>query len=386
MFGINNNTTPIQGPTPTFSRNNYNAQPVSGNNQGQVNAFGQSDTFNVDNTSKAFDQAMSKLTGKPISFDQPQTQMAPSSSNNLPQGISQEEIDWAMSLEAKVKQGYQPTQQEAQAYKMLENKLANSSSTQAPAQNSPTQQQLPISQQELNWALELEAKAKQGYQPTQQEKDTYTALAQKLSQAKTNPTSQTSSQASAPKVSQEEIQWALALEEKVKQGYQPTPQETSTYQDLAHRLQSQKQSGQTQPVSNQSNANRDWSSWSQPFTVPKTLFETTPRIIQVPTTLRSASPSLPTYSAYNQGPTLSTQSTSTGNVTKAEIDWALALEDKVKKGYSPNQGEIAQYKSIFEKMQASKGSTVQQPNQQQPAQSTSLGNRVKNAWAALTGS
>lgn len=596
MFGINNNPAPIQGPTPTFGRSN-NTQQVSDNNQGQVNSFGTSDSFNVDNTSKSFDQAMARFTGKPVSFDQPQQpQMTQSSGNQpLPQGISQQEIDWAMSLEAKVKQGYQPTPQEAQAYKALENKLANVATSPSTSSPAPAAQAMPISQDELKWALELEAKAKQGYQPTQQEKDTYNALAQKLSQAKTSPSTQTTppalqvtqeeikwalemeekvkqgykpteqevqtykalenklkaqvsppvqqtnqlpsgvtqqqidqvyneikntpdfipsdgpfltmekpkvpsgvtqqefnwslllkqkvknenyqptaqeayvhqnimnkingvntaqptqpvlpfspaptqqvvSSSSAPSqeelqwalqmeekvkqgykptdqdtatyqaifqklaasqqasanastpavkpVSQEEIQWALELEAKAKQGYQPTPEETSKYQDMAHRLQAQKQAAQN-PQASQAQSNRDWSAWSQPFTVPRSLFETTPRIIQVPATLRSSVPSLPTHTAYNQGPTLQTQTASTGPVSKAEIDWALSLEDKVKKGYSPNQGEIAQYKSIFEKMQNSKGATTTQPvsQPQQPTQSTSLGNRVKNAWAALT--
>lgn len=501
MFGINNNPAPIQGPTPTFGRSNNNTQPLADNNQGQVTSFGSSDSFNVDNTSKSFDQAMARFTGKPVSFDQPQQpQMTQSSGNqSLPQGISQQEIDWAMSLEAKVKQGYQPTPQEAQAYKALENKLANAATAPTTSSPAPAAQAMPISQEELKWALELEAKSKQGYQPTQQEKDVYNALAQKLSQAKTNPAAQTTSQApqvtqeeikwalemeekvkqgyqpteqevqtykalenklkaqasapaqqtvqtaqvasSAPAPSQEELQWALQMEEKVKQGYkpsdqetatyqaifqklaasqqapantsapavkpvsqeeiqwaleleakakqgyQPTPEETSKYQDMAHRLQAQKQAPQNPQASQAQSNNRDWSAWSQPFTVPRSLFETTPRIIQVPATLRSAVPNLPTHTAYNQGPTLPTQTAPTGAASKAEIDWALALEDKVKKGYSPNQGEIAQYKTIFEKMQNSKGATtttqpVSQP--QQPTQTSSLGNRVKNAWAALT--
>ncbi|MFN4151082.1 MAG: hypothetical protein ACK4IX_09055 [Candidatus Sericytochromatia bacterium] len=151
MFGINNNPAPIQGPTPTFSRSNNNTQPVSDNNQGQVNSFGSSDSFNVDNTSKSFDQAMARFTGKPVSFDQPQQAPMTQSSGNqsLPQGISQQEIDWAMSLESKVKQGYQPTPQEAQAYKALENKLANAATAPTTSSTAPSTQAMPISQEEL---------------------------------------------------------------------------------------------------------------------------------------------------------------------------------------------------------------------------------------------
>ena len=209
----------------------------------------------------------------------------------------------------------------------------------AAAKNQSTQQagQLPagVSQQEIDWALQLETKVKGGYTPTQQETQAYQALAAKISSANNNQAGVTQ----APQVTQQEIDWALALEAKVKGGYTATPDETATYQNIAHKLQAQQQSG------NRGNQNgKDWQAWSQPFSVPRNLFQTTPRIIQVPATLRSSSSTLPTYTPANNGPSLGNTANvpktlttgKTANVSnaqvpsKSEIDWALQLEEKVK--------------------------------------------------------
>ena len=338
----------------------------------------------------------------------PPTQQT-SPTGQLPAGVSQDEINWALALETKVKGGYSPNAQETQTYQNIAAKMA-AGSTQQTGATPPTQQtaptgQLPagVSQDEINWALALETKVKGGYSPNAQETDTYQKLAQKLSSGN----AQQPGANQAKPVSQDEINWALALENKAKSGYSPNPQETSTYQDIANRLQVQQQSGSTQNSST-GQTNKDWSAWSQPFTVPKSLFQTTPRIIQVPATLRSAVPTLPTYTAVNVGPDLNagktanvprtlpksgtTQPATTGNtgsVSKQEIDWALALEAKVKGGYNPNESELYQYKNIADRLQASQGKTQQggggQDTTTKPTQSgTSIGKRLSNAWGALT--
>lgn len=335
-------------------------------------------------------QAYQNIAAKMAAAKNTQTQptQPTAQQNQLPAGVSQQEVQWALDLENKVKGGYTPTQQETQAYQALAAKMsaAQPTSTQPTAQTQQTQLPAGVSQQEIDWALNLETKVKGGYTPNQQEMDTYKNLAAKLSTGNAQQPGATQ----AKPISQDEVNWALALENKVKGGYTPTPQETATYQDIAHRLQSQ-QSGGAQ------NGNRDWSAWSQPFSVPRTLFETTPRIIQVPSTLRASSPTLPTYASVNSGPDLSnvpktlptpgsSAPTTTGGAapSKSEVDWALALEDKVKKGYTPNESELYQYKNIADRLQASQPKTTQQGGGGQDTSKTSIGQRLSNAWSALT--
>jgi hypothetical protein len=308
-------------------------------------------------------------------------------------GATQQEIDWALALEKKVKsENYTPNAQETAAYQAIAAKLAAAKSQ--TSQTAQTTQAPPAgaTQQEIDWALALEQKVKtQNYQPNAQETAAYQAIAKKLTAGNT---AQNPAQTAAKPVTQQEIDWALAIEQKVKtQNYQPTPQETATYQDIAHRLQAAKGA----PNTTASSDSRDWAAWSQPFTVPRTLFQTAPRIIQVPSTLRSVVPTLPTYTVANVGPNLNTANTNTvkSNVSQQEIDWALDLEKKVKGGYNPNESELYQYKNIADRLQAQKGNNPpaslpqqtgsQLPNSNnQPAKSTGLGDRIKNAWSALT--
>ncbi|MFN8578694.1 MAG: hypothetical protein U0354_17840 [Candidatus Sericytochromatia bacterium] len=330
------------------------------------------------------------------------TQQNPTTqTQQLPAGVTQQELDWALQLENKVKGGYTPTAQETQAYQALAQKLSNApaQSTQA-NQNTQQTNQLPagVTQQEIDWALQLENKVKGGYTPNAQETQAYQALAQKISAAN----SQKSGNTQVPQVTQQEIDWALQLENKVKGGYNPTPDETATYQNIAHKIQVQQQAGNTQQ------GGKDWQAWSQPFSVPRNLFQTTPNIIQVPTTLRSSSPSLPTYTVANTGPNLVnvpktlpmnnnrpvSNNSNSQAPSKSEIDWALALEDKVKKnGYTPNESELYQYKNIADRLAASQGKTSPVQNQgnanqtqqnPQNGQKTSIGQRLSNAWSALT--
>ncbi|MFN8673854.1 MAG: hypothetical protein U0457_17460 [Candidatus Sericytochromatia bacterium] len=277
-----------------------------------------------------------------------QQQVAPAQQTQQPQGlpagVSQQEVQWALDLENKIKGGYQPNDQEKQAYQALAQKLAAAQQQQvAPAQQTQQPQGLPagVSQQEVQWALDLENKIKGGYQPNDQEKQAYQALAQKLASA------QQEGIRTGNKVSQQEVQWALDLETKIKNSnYKPNAEETAKYQDIANRIQTQGLSN------NAAQNNKDWQTWSQPFQVPRSLFQTAPRVIEVPSSLRNSAPKLPTYTGVNQGPTI--QPTSQGGApNKNEIDWALQLEKKVKTNYKPTQAEIAQYKDISDRLKSS---------------------------------
>ncbi|GIW22839.1 MAG: hypothetical protein KatS3mg068_1846 [Candidatus Sericytochromatia bacterium] len=413
MVGVNSSYNYYQSQVPqTFGTNNYNNNNIFNN----TSTYG-NDTFSIDNTSKAFDEAMARLTGKPV-FN------ANTTSNNvqnnyLPAGITQQELNWALELENKVRNGYKPTPQETSAYQALATKMSNSQTNNNFNMPINTTQVTAPTQEEINWALELENKVKSGYTPNAQETAKYQDIANRLQASQSSKISVT-----AP--TQEEINWALELENKVKSGYTPNAQETAKYQDIANRLQASQssktsvtaptqeeinwalelenkvKSGYTpnaqetakyQDIANRLQAsqntssgnNRDWTAWSQPFSVPRSIFQTTPRIIQVPATLRKMNSNIPVNTSVNVGPSLNNNPT----VSNDEIQWALNLENRVKNGYNPTEAELYQYKQIADKLQAMKngGNTNNIQNNQniQNKPKTSFTDRLKNAWNALLG-
>lgn len=127
---------------------------------------------------------------------QTQQQTAPASD---PNAVSQEELDWAKSFEQNVNQGYKPAQAELDMYNDIFARYQSSGNVSAqqntaPQNNRPapvqqeTQVQQPVYNQqvapqsneqvsidvsngspELKWALTLLDKVQQGYQPSQQE-------------------------------------------------------------------------------------------------------------------------------------------------------------------------------------------------------------------------
>ncbi len=96
-----------------------------------------------------------------------------------------------------------------------------------------------VSQQEIDWGISLENKVKGGYQPTQEEVAKYENIAQRLAASQTQQQHKTNT--SVETVSDEELKWALSLEEKLKsKNYQPTQEETAKYQNIAQRLAASK--------------------------------------------------------------------------------------------------------------------------------------------------
>lgn len=134
----------------------------------------------------------SKPVSKPqVQQEAPQQVSRPASNipqSNIENGVSRQELEWAENLSAKTEQGYKPTEEEMAAYSDIYNRFQNGS---APQQTSPTQQSSGYTPQvqssaneevtidvsngdpELQWALQLLDKVQQGYQPTQQEISQY---------------------------------------------------------------------------------------------------------------------------------------------------------------------------------------------------------------------
>ena len=240
----------------------------------------------------------------------------------------------------------------------------------------PTTQSNPASnvpQAEIQWALQLEEKVqKQGYQPTQEEIAKYQSIADRLTGKPTQTTAPAPTTQSNPasNVPQAEIQWALQLEEKVqKQGYQPTQEELAKYQDIANKLTAGSNQSQQQPVK----TNTNWVEWSKPLDLPtmpsmnaNAVTNNGGRLVQIPNSLRPMNVTVqPTQRISIPAPVVTQPLTTAvpnantsqlGLVTQADINWALALEDKVQKqGYNPTPQELNQYNDIANKIAVAQG-------------------------------
>lgn len=176
------------------------------------------------------------------------------------QGVTQEELDWAANLQARwQQQGYQPTQQEVDRYTDIYNRYQASgqqvsqptANTNTGFQPTTTQNQGQVTQQELDWAQNLQLRWQQGYQPTQQEIDQYTSIYNRYNNTQVNPqppantntgfqpttTPQPTSNVPTTYVNgsstDPQLQWALNLLDRVQnQGYRPTEQELTQYEQI----------------------------------------------------------------------------------------------------------------------------------------------------------
>jgi hypothetical protein len=161
-----------------------------------------------------------------------------------PKPVTQAEVDWAVNLMNKVKNGYNPTGAESQKYEQIYSAIQQGKGPQkkndvAPTQNNNTvaPNNNPPTQEELKWASDLESKVKNGYNPTAQEKDKYTGIFERYKASATKPSENTAPTQNTGKPSAEEIKWAQDLETKVnEQGYQPSQAEIDKYTDISNRL------------------------------------------------------------------------------------------------------------------------------------------------------
>ncbi|HEY9840739.1 MAG TPA: hypothetical protein V6D23_09815 [Candidatus Obscuribacterales bacterium] len=143
-----------------------------------------------------------------------------------------------------------------------------------------------VSEAELQWAQSLEKRVNtQGYQPTPEEQTLYQEIFDRLNPPSLRP------------VSSEELRWAMELEQKVLAGYKPTAAETGVYSDIARRVSA------------------------------------------------GVAPPAP-------GP---------NTVSQDEIDWAMQLEQKVVQGYQPNKAECARYQDIATRLVAARTEPVAPP-------------------------
>jgi hypothetical protein len=393
-----------------FNRNGAGATPgvYPGDATSPAQPAMASDAFVPVASPEDMDRVVSSIDEKIARIRQAFSQPAPAAGMPPPgqpaaAPVSQEEVQWALQLEQKVKGGQQPTAQETARYEDIAKRLAGAQQPQQPQQPSApaAPAAAPVSQEEVQWALQLEQKVKGGQQPTAQETARYEDIAKRLSAAQ-QPAAPTAPAApAAAPVSQEEIQWALQLEQKVKGGQQPTAQEAARYEDIAKRLAAAQQPQQpAAPGATPPAGARDWNGWSKPFAPPGASPMPLPiaapgsgqPVVTVPTSLRGSPqtppavamtqyapatlPPAPQAPVMPQQPMMPQQpqapmapqaaAPQMGNVSQQEIQWALQLEQRVKEQrYQPNAQEVAAYENIAQRLNA-----AQAPAQQPAAQMT----------------
>ena len=159
-----------------------------------------------------------------------------------------------------------------------------------------------VSQQEVQWALQLEQRVmSQGYQPTEQEIATYTDIARRL-QAVEAPAPPPPPPPPTARPSAKDLHWALALEARVKRGKNPTDDEFSRYRDIVQRLKASEAAGTAEAPASR-----------RPAREP-------------------ATPSEP--------------------VSEADLAWAIALQTRVQGGGEASEAEKVRYDDIYRRQQA----------------------------------
>lgn len=166
----------------------------------------------------------------------------------------------------------------------------------------------PVSQDEINWALALESKVmRDNYVPSTEETEQYKKIAELLAaqQQAPSPSSTVNTQSQLPLgIEASEIDWALNLEQKVNSGYQPSTKEVKRYESIVQRLSASQPQDQT-PA-------RNWSDWSRPFSAP------TPKV--------------------------------KASLSKAELNWMQELRQRVSTNkYKPTDHETALYKQLLQR-------------------------------------
>lgn len=386
-------------------------------------------------------------------------QQQPTAYNPTPQipglqPVSQQEMDWALQMQERIVNGYRPSPQEASAYDSIQKRYAAQTPAPPPQQPlptgpvsqteldwvrskagqqlapddvaryqnimdrymsqqggapQPTGQLLPVSQEELNWAVALQDKIGQGYQPSAEEAAKYTDIFNRYENQPADPVQVQPSQPVTPQapvynpgttakvvidnsVSQEELQWAVDLQSRIdNQGYRPTQQDIVRYTDIYNRYQiSQQQPAQpvapaqpsapvtpAQPAAPVApaqpvvplGATQDDLEWARRLEGRVVRGETVPQADIA--RYNEIQMKLATHGvAQTQGTNSSMPVTGTGPVSQSQIDWAMNLQHRVQfEGYQPSSQEVTQYTDIFNRYQAQM--SAQQPTPpvqpQQPA-------------------
>ena len=169
-----------------------------------------------------------------------------------PSRVSEQDIDWAQDLEARVKRGEKPSREEIGRYEDVFRRMqASLAAGQAPPPARPPEPRepgsvpAPVSEQDIAWALDLEARVKRGENPTGEETSRYEDVARRLAAFQAAEQAQPAARPPEPRkpaaglapVSEEDMAWAIALQTRVQGGATASEAEIERYDDIYRRHQ-----------------------------------------------------------------------------------------------------------------------------------------------------
>lgn len=298
-------------------------------------------------------QQLAKNNPAPIEQSQMQTQQV--------NAVSQQEMDWAVGLMNKIKSGYTPSPAEEQKYQEIFNRSKSIPTTNVGGVQTP---QATLSQDELVWAKSLEQKVDGGYNPNQQEISKYNDIFARYKQVKTQETqAPQQAQQNTQAVTQEELQWAQQIEAKVNGGGSITPQEKANYEQIYARYQqygSANATTQIAPAEKPTDSEVSWALDLEKRT--QTGYQPTQQEIAIYTEIAKK---IEAYTNAQQ----SNSSRASGGATKQELAFASSLYTKMQSGYQPSQQEMAMLNRIQSKIAG--GDQTQAPVQQQTTENVS---------------
>jgi hypothetical protein len=132
-----------------------------------------------------------------------------------------EELDWAKDFSNQIRTNhYQPTETEKNRYMDI---YVREQASLAPDSDAP-------SREDLNWQLSFNQKINQGYQPTEAEWDRSSQIMERIYLQETSLL-----QPESGSLEQHEIDWANRLIYSAEKGIPPTPEETERYEDIFKR-------------------------------------------------------------------------------------------------------------------------------------------------------
>ncbi|MGE3728473.1 MAG: hypothetical protein AB7I41_23185 [Candidatus Sericytochromatia bacterium] len=247
---------------------------------------------------------------------------------------TREELQWSLELEAKMKQGFQPTAADALRFNEIEMRLA---ATLEP------QELGPPTRAEVNWALGLEDKVKQGYQPNASEIKQYQNIAHRLFKA-----DQTPSVPELKTVTREELAWAKDLETKITHAppelrYEATKEDIEKYQDIYNRYQAEKaeQKKQVPPTPEELK-------WAQDLAdeITQKGHKATPEEVE-------------RYTEIFQRHQAASNPDSTQSLSSDDLKWHMQLTAKMEQGYQPTAAELDRAGKIVEALYLNDSNLIQ---------------------------
>lgn len=271
--------------------------------------------------------------------------------------VSAEDMDWAKNMAANMKRGYQPTQAEEDRYRNIY--------AQAKGQTASTGSVAPPSREDMLWAKNLEDRVtKEKYNPTKQEAARYDdifARAKNASSA-TAPAGNSNPQA----ISTEELAYAQQFEKAVQGGFKPSTQEYGKYKDIYDRYQqfgvaTQQASAPTGPVEKPTDGEVKWAIDLE--TRSKQGYKPTNTELAI---YNEIAKKVTAYSEYQK--TVQTQGKGTGNASPSELAFAAGLYNKMQSGYTPTKEEMSLLNVIQTKIAGGNTTNVAPPKQNQEQQ------------------